>query len=767
MQNVASTDRPVPLVFVTGACRPVTATNSRGYTGSVANRRRLRRAGHSPRGATRTRLSGLTATAPSSAQPVPIAQLAALAPAGRLAALGSSRSGLSEARAAEALRSVGPNEPVQPQARRQLFVFTGQFTHTLALLLWFAAGLAFASGSPELGGAIVAVVVINGVFAFAQEHRAEEVVASLMRTVAVQANVIRDGDDRRVPSQDLVPGDVIRLSAGDIVPADCALLESDNLALDLSMLTGESVPVARDAAAVLPAAGLAARVTDMPGVGPAGSAVVSGSAVAVVCATGPQSTLGEVAGLVENVHRGASVLESQIATLARVTATVAVLAGLATMLLASATTGTDFIVALTFATGVIVALVPEGLLPTLSVSLAIGARRMAARGAAVRRLSAVEIVGSVTVICTDKTGTLTTNSLSVLGFEPARNSADEEHAGLVAGALCNDARRANGIFEGDSLDVAMANWAEANGIDVADLRRRHPRVGDIPFDAHRRYMSVTCEHDGRLRTYIKGAPESVLALTGPAPPALEAALDDSAKRGERVLLLAAGDEGSTPAAVGLVRFYDPPRQGVPEAIAACRRAGVRVVMLTGDHPTTAHAVAVQVGLDPTIETVSGDNIGVMSDSALLALLSGDGVFARIDPEQKLRIVSLLRSTGEVVVVTGDGINDAPSLRAADVGVAMGLRGTEVAKQAADIILADDNFATIVAAVEEGRAIKANIRRFVSYVFTSNVAELMPFIAYVFFAVPLPLAIIQVLAIDLGTDLLPALALGAEPPMPTP
>ena len=693
---------------------------------------------------------------------ISVAAAAALAPADRLAALASSELGLSADEAAARLALAGPNAPVRPQKTRALFVFVGNFTHTLALLLWFAAGLAFASGAPELGGAIVAVVVINGVFAFVQEHRAEQVVASLMRSVAVQAHVVRDGEARRVPAEDVVPGDVVRLDAGDIVPADAALFTSDNLTLDLSMLTGESASVAREAGWTLSPNAGPVHVADLENVTPAGSAVVTGSGIAVVCVTGPESTLGQVAELVENVQRGESALERQIATLARVTAAVAVFAGLVTLVLASATGGTAFLTALTFATGVIVALVPEGLLPTLSVSLAIGARRMALRGAAVRRLSAVEIVGSVTVICTDKTGTLTMNSLSVLGFVPASGPDDEAMAPLAA-ALCNNAQEAGTAFEGDPLDVALATWALGQGVDLAAAQRDHARLSDVPFDAHRRYMSVTCEVAGLRQTFTKGAPEAVLALAAPPSAAVEAALAHAAEGSERVLLLAQGAEGTQPRVIGLWRLYDPPRRGVPEAIRACRDAGVRVVMLTGDHPATARAVAREIGMDAAIAVIEGPALDSMSDGALLEALSGDAVFARIDPEQKLRIVKLLRRAGEIVVVTGDGINDAPALRAADVGVAMGRRGTEVAKQAADIILADDNFATIVAAIEEGRSIKANIRRFVSYVFTSNVAELMPFLVYVFFPVPLPLAVIQVLAIDLGTDLLPALGLGAEAP----
>jgi calcium-translocating P-type ATPase len=689
-----------------------------------------------------------------------IAALAAALPRERLEALRSGPDGLSEQEAARRLREQGPNEPVPPLRARPALTFLANFTHTLALLLWFAAGLAFAAGIPELGAAIVAVVVVNGVFAFVQEYRAERIVASLMRRVAVRAMVRRGGVERRIPATDLVPGDVVRLAAGDVVPADCALLSSDNLSVDLSVVTGESVPVERTPEPAVVEAGEAAAAEASSFV-PSGSSVVTGLAEAVVYATGYASTMGRVAAMVEAVERGPSVLESQVAGLSRLTAVIAVIAGAATLIIAGVSTEVQFLAALTFATGVIV---PEGLLPTLSVSLAIGARRMAERGAAVRRLSAVEAVGSVTVICTDKTGTLTQNRLSVSGFTPAVDRDGLVQEALAAAALCNDARAVDGKFEGDPIDVALAEWAAAQGVDVGALRNTHVRIAGVPFSAERRYMTVTVERDGRRRELIKGAPEAVLALSGaPSSGAIRQAILEAAGAGERVLMLAARTAGDGAMTVlGLVEMHDPPRPEVPEAIGACQRASVRVVMLTGDHPATARSVARAVGLGD-VEVVEGSALDGMGDSELLTKMRGGVLFARIDPRQKLRIVSVLRHAGEIVVVTGDGINDAPALRASDVGVAMGLRGTEVAKQSADIVLADDNFATIVAAIEEGRSIKSNIRRFASYVFTSNVAELAPFLLYIFSPVTLPLAVAQVLAIDLGTDLVPALALGVEAP----
>ncbi|HEY7037095.1 MAG TPA: cation-transporting P-type ATPase [Thermomicrobiales bacterium] len=695
------------------------------------------------------------------------ASLASLSPPDRLVALASSNEGLLEAEAAQRLVELGPNDPVAATRRHPTFAFFAQFTHTLALLLWFAAGLSFAAGLPTLGGAILAVIIVNGLFAFLQEHRAEQVVASLMKRVAVQARAVRGGGERQIPAAALVPGDLVRLAAGDVVPADCVLLTTGNLTLDLSMLTGESVPVERTSDVVADRTS-ATRTHDLACIAPAGSAVITGTADAVVYATGPRSTLGEISALVQGVHRGSSALEREVADLSRLTAIVAVLAGTATLSLLAFATDTTILTALTFATGVIVALVPEGLLPTLSVALAAGAKRMAVRGAAVRRLSAVEIVGSVTTICTDKTGTLTENALSIRGFVGPDGASEPTHDALLAAALCNDAHQNGEHVEGDPIDALLLQWVLANDEDHAVLRERYPRVEAVPFDAHRRYMTATCRCNGTLQTFAKGAPEALVDLIDgeSIPRPIAEAIEAATGQGERVLLLAGGPPGQPLSAIGLVRFHDPPRPEVPAAIAACKRAGVRIVMLTGDHPATARSVATSVGLAVDDASVlHGEAIDAMGDDALLEAIgkSGNALVARADPHQKLRIVSLLRRSGEVVVVTGDGINDAPALRAADVGVAMGRRGTEVAKQAADVVLADDNFATIVAAIEEGRSIKTNIRRFVSYVLTSNVAELAPFLVYVFLPVPLPLAVIQVLAIDLGTDLLPALALGLEPP----
>ena len=697
------------------------------------------------------------------ADPANPRELAVMSAQDRLRILGSTDRGLSGPDAAARLKRFGPNEPVRESHVHPLRKFALQFTHTLALLLWFAAGLAYAAGIPELGTAILAIILINGVFAFLQEHRAEKVIAGLMRHVAVQARVVRDGTRTIIIAPELVPGDVIHLEAGDIVPADCVLLRSDGMALDLSMLTGETLPVERSSDPVDLSA-VSFHIAEVPNMLPSGAGVVTGAGVAAVWATGPASSIGSIASLVEAGGTKASLLESQVAQLSRTTAIVAVTAGAATLCLAAITTETSFTSALTFSTGIIVALVPEGLLPILSVSLAIGATRMATRSIAVRRLSAIEVVGSVTVICTDKTGTLTENAVTVAACVNADGSLTPSQAMLHAAILCNDASQDERGISGDPVDVAFLSWAQAHGVDVAAVRGASPRVETQPFEAARRYMSVSCSIAGKVQRFVTGAPEAVLALTqdGALTPALESAMADATRRGERVILLASGPEAGVLDVIALASFADPLREGVAEAIASCHSAGVRVVMLTGDHRETARSIANLAGLQVgESQILEGRQLDGLSDIAIRNVLIRNTVIARVDPQQKLRVVNLLRAAGEVVVVTGDGINDAPALRSADVGVAMGQRGAEVAKQSADIIIADDHFATIVAAIEEGRSIKTNIRRFISYVFTSNVAEMTPFLVYMFFPVPLPLAVIQALAIDIGTDLLPALALGTE------
>ena len=693
-----------------------------------------------------------------------IARLCVETPARRFELLGSSESGLSAAEAANRRHTFGANAIGQATTSSRARRFRAHFTHPLALLLWFGAGMAFAARTPELAAAIIAVIAANGLFAYVQEMRADRVVEALLARAAISTHVVREGHEHELSATELVPGDLIVLTAGDVVPADCALVRADALSLDLSMLTGETTPVDRSAEVLREVD--TADVTRIACMAPAGSGVLTGNADAIVVATGRASTMGRIVQLLEGATRSRSLLERQVIELSRFTMVVAVTCGIGILIAAVFLRGTEIIAALVFGTGVIASLVPEGLLPLLTVTLALGARRLAERGALVRRLPAIEAIGSTTVVGTDKTGTLTRNEVDVVGLVPWQPAPDAEQRAKLVAVLCNDCRPANGGEIGDPIDHALVRWCRREGMDVARIRGQHPRTYEVPFDPHRRYMRVDCRFDDGERMFLKGAPEAIAAvLHVEIPPELANLIAAAASRGERVLMLAEGRNDEGPHIVGLLRLQDPPRPEVPTAVAACLRAGIRVIMFTGDHPATAKGIALRIGLasesTPVIEATTLD---AMDDDALLLKLRETAILARTTPEQKLRIVRVLQSDGNIVTVTGDGVNDAPALRRADVGIAMG-RGTEIAKQASDVILFDENFATIVAAIEQGRGIKKNIQKFISYVSTSDVAELVPFICYVLLPIPLPLTILQVLAIDLGTDVFPALALGLERPAP--
>ncbi|GAT71023.1 haloacid dehalogenase [Planomonospora sphaerica] len=669
------------------------------------------------------------------------------------------RPGLDSAEAARRLAADGPNRlPARGRSPLPLLLLR-EMVHFFALLLWGAAGLALLAGMPQLAVAIVVVILLNGVFAFVQEYRADQAGRRLRELIPADVTVRRDGRRTVVHAVDLVSGDMVLLEAGDRISADLRLAETHALAVNESMLTGESVPVRpRGGDAVL-----------------AGTFVVEGQAEAVVTATGARTRLAAIATLTQAARRPPSPLARRLGTVIKIIAAIALGVGTLffalTLLLGMAPTD-GFLLAL----GVTVALVPEGLLPTVTLSLARAARSMASRNALVRHLEAVETLGSATFICTDKTGTLTRNEMTVVEvWTPAGLldlAAPASAADIMRSAVaCSTGRlvRTDGALKGigDPMEVALHALAlHAEAAQEEAVTRR------FPFDPVRRRASAVA--GGRL--HLKGAPDAVLPLCGEAPGA-EQALEAMSERGLRVLAVARRDApaGDTAEEVerdltllGLVGLEDPPRDGVTEAIATCRRAGIKLAMITGDHPGTARAIATKVGLlGPDSLVLTGRDLPA-DDAALGALLDHDGaVIARVTPEDKLRIARALRGRGHVVAMTGDGVNDGPALREADIGIAMGASGTDVAREAADLVLLDDHFATIVTAIELGRATYANIRRFLTYHLTDNVAELTPFLVWAISGgtVPLALSVLQVLALDIGTDLLPALALGAEPANP--
>ncbi len=652
-----------------------------------------------------------------------------------------------------------------------------EMVHFFALLFWAAGALAFVAGLPQLGVAIFVVIVLNGVFAFAQEERAERAAETLRQLLPRRVTVVRDGLPQQVGAENVVVGDSVLLSEGDRIPADARVENATALLVDTSMLTGESVP-------------------EYPEVGDpvfTGCFVVEGEARVVVTGVGGQTRLAGIARLTTAERRRPTPLRRELARMSRAIAIVALGVGgafFAVALLLGMPVTDGFL----FAVGVTVAVVPEGLLPTVTLSLSIGAQRMARRHALVRHLEAVETLGSTTFICTDKTGTLTRNEMSVVqvwtprgmayidgvGYEPVATVRCDSSLTEDLRCLASAARRCSagrvelvdGTWEarGDPMEAALDALAQRVGADSPTGSDR----AKFPFDPRRRRMSVIVGD----QILVKGAPDTLLPLCLSDQGATEA-LDRLARRGLRVLAVAVRDlsadarvPGSAAEAetnlelLGLVALEDPPRQGVASALAACRHAGIRVAMVTGDHPETAAAIAREVGL----LTASGSVVlgaDLPDDPRQLAdLLDRDGVVvARVAPEEKLRIARALQARGHVVAMTGDGVNDAPALREAAIGVAMGRSGTDVAREAADVVLLDDNFETIVAAVAQGRSTFANIRRFLTYHLADNVAELAPFVVWALSAgwFPLAIGVLQVLALDIGTDVFPALALGAEPP----
>ncbi len=714
-----------------------------------------------------------------------------------LASLKTSAGGLTAAEAARRLAEFGPNHLEEVGRENLLLSFAREFTHFFAIILWIGAALAFLAehfqpgqGMAHLGVAIVGVIIVNGIFSFWQEYKAEQAVAALRQLLPQKVQALRDGGIGEMLATELVPGDIVLLEEGTLVPADCRLIEAFGLRVNTATVTGESLPKARTVEPSTEDSPLYAKNVVL-----AGTSVVSGQARAVVYATGMHTEFGRIAHLTQTAGAGASPLQREIARLSRIVAALATAMGVALFFIGQAM-GLPTWENLLFAIGIIVANVPEGLLPTVTLSLAMATQRMARRNALVRHLPAVEALGSTTTICCDKTGTLTQNRMSVQrlwlggGFVDftdlaAQAALTEDNRELfVNAALCHNLKIVDQKLLGDPMEVALAGMGRQVVGELAD----HKRIDEIPFDTDRKRMSVLCDTPQGRRLYCKGAPETVLAacdfvqfdagviaIDAAAKTRLLAAQQQMAEAGLRVLAFAhcavadgMPSEERGMILSGLVGLEDPPRAEVSDAIARCATAGIRIIMVTGDHPHTALAIARQIGLvkgeQPVV--INGDQLRAISPAHLqLALDAKEIIFARVAAEQKMLIVQALQKKGEIVAVTGDGVNDAPALKTADIGIAMGISGTDVAKEAADLILLDDNFASIVAAIEEGRAVFDNIRKFLTYILSSNIPELVPYLAFVLFRIPLPLTIIQILAVDLGTDMLPALALGAEQPDP--
>ena len=710
-----------------------------------------------------------------------------------LRTLVTSENGLSEEEAKRRLSEFGFNE-IKEAKKKPLYIrFFKQFTHFLALLLWIAAFMSFLSeylhpgeGMLTLGIAIIAVIFINSGFTFIQEYRAEKALEELKKLLPFYVKVLRDGKEKEIYARDIVHGDVILLSEGDKVPADARLIETSGLRVNNAPLTGESEPMLRRYEAY------EGEFIESHNIVFAGTAVVSGSGRAVSFATGMQTEFGRIAHLTGAVEAGLSPLQKEIVKATRVIAVIAAVVGVFFFLLGFLI-GRSFWNNFIFAIGITVALIPEGMLPTVTLALAMGSQRMAKRKALIKTLTSVETLGSVTVICTDKTGTLTQNKMAATKVWTIDGEEKTRESLLKIAYLCNNARLIEGQYRGDPTEVALLKAARETTGDF-----KGERIAEIPFDSDRKMMTTLNIVEGRMFAFSKGAMEGILPLCTDSLINGDKALMDKTimrrindeyhammDKGLRVLAFAyreiddsyklkvksdkleKSELESDMVFAGLAGLEDPPRPEVQDAIRKCHEAGIKVIMITGDASRTAVAIAKEIGLvkgNPVV--IEGNEFIRMGDKELRGKLLGkEIIFARMTPKHKMRVVSILQEEGEVVAVTGDGVNDAPALKKADIGIAMGISGTDVAKEASDMVLLDDNFATIVNAVEEGRTVYENIKKFITYIFASNIPEAVPYLAFILLKIPLPLTIIQILAVDLGTDMLPALGLGAEKPMP--
>ncbi len=729
-----------------------------------------------------------------------------LSSADALARLHSGPAGLSSAEASRRIGQFGPNELAAGERVCALSILAEQFKNVLVLVLLVGIGLSASVGHGVEALAIGVIVLFAVALGFVQEFRAERSLEALRRMAAPTATALRDGEERKVPARELVPGDVLLLRAGDKVAADGRLLEAINLEADEAALTGESVPVGKGDAP-LPAGPLP--VGDRRNMVYGGTAVTYGRGRFAVVATGAHTEFGKIARLLETVETSRTPLQVNLDKVGKALARSAVVV-VALIVTLGVVRGEPFVQMLVFGIALAVAVVPEALPAVVTISLALGVQRLVKRNALVRRLAAAETLGGTSIICSDKTGTLTRDEMTVRVLHAAGQAFEVTGAGyqpvgeillsgarvplppavlelLTAAALASDAhveRPAAGGWRvrGDPTEGALVVAAEKAGLSKADLDARFPRVGEIPFSAERKRMTTLHRVGDETVAYVKGAPEvllpdcdRVLGADG------ERAWDDAERErllevartmaGQALRVLAVARQrgaslemaGGQLTHLGLLGMLDPPRPEARAAIARCAQAGVKVAMITGDHPLTARAIAEELGLLRAGRVVTGPELEGMSNAELERQAMDIEVYARVSPSDKLRVVTALQANGQVVAMTGDGVNDAPALKRADIGIAMGITGTDVSREAAAMTLTDDNFASIVGAVEEGRAIYANIRKYLMYLLSSNVGEIGLMAGASALGLPLPLSAVQILYVNLATDGLPALALAVDPP----
>jgi len=744
--------------------------------------------------------------------------------------MASNKDGLSNVDAQQRLQKYGPNISPSVKKANLLGKFILQLKNWFNILLSLASALSFLSGfvysdegSLRMGLAILIVVFLNAIFSLVQEYRAEKAVQAITRLIPTKTKVLRNGQPNEVKATEVVPGDIVLMEEGDRVPADLRLVSAFEVSVDNSVLTGESEPQRRFS--TIPASSSVVNATELQNILFAGTTVVTGIARGIVLHTGKETEFGRVVSLSREIKEPLSPLQKEIDYTAKMNLLVAVLVGAIFFAVALVLVKLTVIESILFAIGVMVSLVPEGFQLTVSLSLALTAFAMSKRNVVVKRLSSIETLGRMTVLCADKTGTITSGEMMVErlwasgrvfqvtgdGYSPegfvtvqGRRTDRSERPHILrlfqAAAFCNNAklnppsdRIGRWTVLGDPTDGAFLVFAGKGDFNVVQALAENPRIGFVPFDSQRRMMtSVHRSSDGNVVAYTKGACLEVLGkctsifynnrsipLTDEAKTTITRQMDDFAREGYRVLAIAmkvlpnepsnmTSDVEREMTFLGLAALLDPPRPAVETAVREAKQAGIKVIMLTGDYELTAETIAKKTGIitTPNHIVISGSELTQMTDAEVTKLLyEKEVVFARITPEQKLRIVDILKSKGETVATTGDGVNDAPALLEANVGIAMGVGGTDVARESADMVLLNNNFVSIIEGVKLGRSTFDNLRKFVYYVFTHNWAELTTFIAFVLLRVPLPLTVLEILAIDLGIDVLPSLSLIMEPPEP--
>ena len=736
--------------------------------------------------------------------------------------LHTTSTGLSQQEASTRLAKYGENTITREKQASQLLIFLKNFTSVMAILLWVSGFVAILSGTLELGIAIWLVNIINGIFSYWQEHEAQKATNSLMKMLPTYTQVYRDGKLQQVNATQIVPGDVFNLQAGNAVPVDARLIKATSVQVDQSALTGESVPESKKVAFDAGQGEFAESNLVY-----AGTTVGAGTATAVAFATGMHTEFGRIAALTQQQKRSLSPLQLELNRLTKQISLIAISLGVLFFVAAIFFVHYPVAQSFIFALGMIVAFIPEGLLPTVTLSLAQGVQRMAKKHALLKDLNSVETLGETTVICSDKTGTLTQNQMTVdhvwtpahtytvtgqgyvnngeiqLNGQPIHYGSDPDLDLLIRlVAFNNDTEvepakgKARPKILGTPTEASLVILAQKSGIDTNAYTQKFPRLKELPFDSDRKRMTTIHQHDPQtLSICTKGSLSDLLPhcdtiqengkvrpLTQADKDAIDAANRKYAALGLRSIATAyreipqAADkekqlDGLTIETaetkltfVGLAIMSDPPRPEIYAAIKKCHNASIKIIMVTGDSSLTAKSIAVKIGLtSDKARVVTGTELDAMSKADLKQALAGEIIFARVAPEQKYKIVSTLQEMGEIVASTGDGVNDAPALKKADIGVAMGVTGTDVAKDAADMILTDDNFASIVAAIEEGRTVYSNIQKFLIYILNSNLPEAVPSALFLFSrgAIPLPLTVMQILTVDLGTDMMPALGLGSE------